>query len=697
MKASIKVKIMAGLLIPISLAVVVIFLMTAHDIQQQSTNMLGDAAAKELAHVDYSLSLFLDEAKRNTVMMSEDMRAHKVDSITTSFLSDIPPENNEAWPSDFIGQQLRIFYKTILKSHPAYVDAYIGTKNGAFVIGGDDLMPASYDPRKRPWYKAAVASADKAIISKAYTSTTGEAMISTGKAYSDGGPVLGVAAMDISLGEITNQIGSIKLGKDGYVLLFQDDGVVIAEPRNKDAGFKNAADLENPDYKRLFNMSSGITEAVFNDTDYMAIVYTSPELGWKFVGLIPQAEVMAPVYSTLSRIFITFSICMVVIAIFIWMFMDWIAVRPLKRVVEFLGFIDEGEYSERIDLKRNDEIGQIYSALNDMSATLENNIQEITLKTEDAEAKAMAAGEATAEAEQAKAKAETAKAEGMQQAAYQLESVVQEVSRVSELIAKQADEIRGGTDVQRERIQATATAMEEMNATVLEVARNASSASQQGQDAKDKALNGADVVNQSVDAINSIQQQASELKSNMGELDERAQDIGNIMGVITDIADQTNLLALNAAIEAARAGEAGRGFAVVADEVRKLAEKTMTATKEVGDSIEAMQRAADRNVSAMEKAVGDLGHATDLSNSSGSVLNEIVSVTEHSADQIQSIATAAEQQSAASEEINQSIDEINSIAMDTASSVSSTIEALGELQTQGEQLIGLVQELKSES
>ncbi len=134
---------------------------------------------------------------------------------------------------------------------------------------------------------------------------------------------------------------------------------------------------------------------------------------------------------------------------------------------------------------------------------------------------------------------------------------------------------------------------------------------------------------------------------------------------------------------------------MVADEVRKLAEKTMTATKEVGDSIEAIQSAADRNVSAMERAVGDLGHATELSNTSGSVLQEIVQGAEQSADQIQSIATAAEEQSAASEEINQSIDEINSIAMDTAKGVAETTDALQKLTDQAERLSQLVQELKS--
>ncbi len=695
MKISIKLKIIAGLLIPIICAVAVIFVITANKIRQNSMDMFVHATGRELTQVDNSLSLFMDEAKRNTAMMALDERAFRVDEITTNFMGADALPSNEAFPGDVVGAELRKLYQAILKSHKAYKDAYIGTRNGGFIIGGDDLMPAGYDPRKRPWYKTAVASPEKTIVSEAYVSTTGDPMVSTGRAIVDNGQIVGVAAMDLTLTSLTDRIKAIKLGKRGYIILMQGDGTVIANPDDEKTNFKNVDELENKEYQRLFKSSSDTLETRLNGKEYIAKIYTSPSLGWKFVGMVEVEEIMAPVYQTLWVVSLAFLVSLAFIAAFIWVFIDRVAVKPLQTVVDFLGDIGSGKYDGRVEHSRRDEIGVIFTELNDMSSVLEGNIREITAKTEEAESKARVAEQAMAEAEEARLEAESAKAEGMNHAALQLEAVVEEVNRVTEIIAQQANEIQNGTDVQRDRIQTTATAMEEMNATVLEVARNAGDAAAQGQDAKAKAMNGADVVNQSVQSINSIGQQASELKANMAELDEKAKDIGNIMSVITDIADQTNLLALNAAIEAARAGEAGRGFAVVADEVRKLAEKTMTATKEVGDSIDSIQAAADRNVSAMERAVTDLGQATELSSASGSVLQEIVHDTEVSADQIQSIATAAEQQSAASEEINQSIDEINRIAMDTARSVAETTEALDELSGQAELLAQLVQELKS--
>ncbi|MFZ5811801.1 MAG: methyl-accepting chemotaxis protein [Thermodesulfobacteriota bacterium] len=372
-------------------------------------------------------------------------------------------------------------------------------------------------------------------------------------------------------------------------------------------------------------------------------------------------------------------------------------VRPIREAAVAAQKIASGDLEVTLAVIGRDEAATLEDALNVMVGALRGNIRDIEAKTAEAQEKARQAEAAMREAEEASCRADRAKSEGMADAALRLEAVAASLTEATQAITGRADGIRSRTGHQRDRIQETATAMEEMNATVLEVARNAGQAAGEAEASRDKARKGQEVVDGSVTAMRSIQSQAQTLTANMLELGKMAEDIGRIMTVIQDIADQTNLLALNAAIEAARAGEAGRGFAVVADEVRKLAEKTMGATKEVGDSIQAIQNVARENVQGMERTASAITDASGLAGESGEVLREIVDTAQSSAGQIQSIAAAAEEQSAASEEINKAIDEINAIALDIAQTMEETVDSIHSLAAQANELREVISSLKQEA
>ncbi|MTJ92395.1 MAG: PAS domain-containing protein [Desulfovibrio sp.] len=281
------------------------------------------------------------------------------------------------------------------------------------------------------------------------------------------------------------------------------------------------------------------------------------------------------------------------------------------------------------------------------------------------------------------------------QIAQNANTIADRLSTATEELSTQVEQASRGADQQTQRVSETATAMEQMNVSVLEVARNAGGASDTTTDAKRKAEHGADVVNKVVLGINQLHDQALALKSGMASLGDQAQSIGQIMTVISDIADQTNLLALNAAIEAARAGEAGRGFAVVADEVRKLAEKTMQATREVGSAIQGIQSGTSQNIDKVNSTVNTIEQTTELAGTSGAALSEIVVLVDQAADQAHSIAAAAEEQSATSDEINRSIEQINTISAETSSAMAHSAAAVTELAKQAQELKKLIAQMVS--
>ncbi len=379
--------------------------------------------------------------------------------------------------------------------------------------------------------------------------------------------------------------------------------------------------------------------------------------------------------------------------ILLWFFAATLA-KPLRRAAGFAQHVAQGDFSQALEVDQKDEIGVLAGALKTMVANLQKMIAEAEEKSQEAAKEAEIARNATEEAERMRQEAAQAQRQGKLDAARRLETVVASVLTSSNTLSSQIKQAREGAERQSHHTGETASSMEEMNATVLEVARHASDASERSETAKQRAQEGAKVVHKVVEAINTVHQQTEHLKTNMNELGDQAQGIGQIIDVISDIADQTNLLALNAAIEAARAGEAGRGFAVVADEVRKLAEKTMAATTEVGNAIQSIQSGASTSIAGMERAVKAVDEANSLAEKSGTVLMEIVEIVESSADQVRSIATASEEQSAASDEITRAIGEINQISVQTSENMGESSDAVADMAGQIKSLQQLVRDLK---
>jgi len=366
--------------------------------------------------------------------------------------------------------------------------------------------------------------------------------------------------------------------------------------------------------------------------------------------------------------------------------------RPLTNIQDFAGSVAKGDLEAQPKGTFAAELLALKDSISSMVGKLREKMAEAVSKSREAEEQKKAA-----EAAMGEAQAQEARVSGlltkMSHVAGDSAEIARQVALASEALSAQVEEVNRGAEIQNQRTEETATSMEEMNATVLEVAKNSSNAAESAEAARQEAQKGSDIVAQSVAAIKKVYEQAHQLKTQMTALGKQADDISRILDVISDIADQTNLLALNAAIEAARAGEAGRGFAVVADEVRKLAEKTMNATKEVGDVIGSIQAGARENIKSVEAASMSIDQATELANQSGEALTHIVALVFNTSDQVRSIATAAEEQSAASEEINRAVDDIRRVTSETSDGMNHSAKAVSDLAELAQQLQKLIDEM----
>ena len=512
--------------------------------------------------------------------------------------------------------------------------------------------------------------------------------------------ISGVVAVDVSLANLSEQIASIRITQNTLPFIVESKSRrIIAYPADTAKLFEK---VESVPWGSAIQLPETDTVSVSNVTaNGVAYVAMSASLHNGFIIglLIPEKDLYALPEKTLWRgtvAVVAVLACLSIVLAASILFLSRKLTRPLTALVQGTARIANGELDTKISLDRKDELGVLADSMNTMVQFLQTKMLEATEQGALASEQAKRAQQATLQAEKAREQAERAKREGMLHAASKLETAVAIITDASRGMTGQVERSSRGAEEQAHRAGETATAMEQMNTTVLEVARNAGQAAQTSDNARQKAQEGEALVIEVVKGIGQVRSQALELKQDMGSLGRQAEDIGQIINVISDIADQTNLLALNAAIEAARAGDAGRGFAVVADEVRKLAEKTMTATKEVEDAVGGIQAGARKNMENVDGAAKTIEEATALAGKSGQALKEIVALVDRTSDQVRSIAAASEEQSAASEQINRSIEQVSAISSETSHSMGQAAQAVSEVAHQSNVLSELIMDMKQD-
>lgn len=511
----------------------------------------------------------------------------------------------------------------VLTAAGNFKKVYTGYEDGTVIFSDDWKAPADYDPRKRPWYTQTKADPKTGLTEPYIASSSGKLTLSFMSPLTANGTLNGVVSSDIALDEIIQKVLHIKLGNTGYAFVVDKSGKILIHPNQEYALKKNLADL-SPELKGVSEKFSASKTTLIryqlDGTERVMSYAEIPSTGWYLCVTVDKSEVFAPVSKQLTALAIIGLLFLgagvTVVTLFIMKLL-----RPLTELCERVSDIAEGDgdLTRKIDLgDRRDEIGVLALKLNHFV----ENIRQIVLQIADASAKL--AGD-------------------------------------SERLSSIASTISTGTEEVASQTTAVATAGEEMSATASDIANNCLSVAENAKLAAGTTHKGFDVVSSTLDGIRrrgEVTQQTARAISSLGE---RSEQIGAIVSTIEDIADQTNLLALNAAIEAARAGEQGRGFAVVADEVRALAERTTKATKEIGEMIRAIQQetkvamtAMDEGVIASEKGIEE---AARIESSLKSILDQVEAVTA----QVNQIATAAEEQTAVTNEITGNIHRVTSV------------------------------------
>ncbi|WP_404835613.1 methyl-accepting chemotaxis protein [Aeromonas media] len=523
---------------------------------------------------------------------------------------------------------------------------YFGSAQGAMTRHDPSLNTANYDPRVRPWYQGA-SKAGKLIVTPPYVSVTMQQMVVTlAEPVSHQGQVIGVAGADLSLDALIDEVLAMKVQGEGYAMLLDSSGLIVGHPQ-KELALKQVAELA-PGLTGAtldgWSRDGELHVATIAGREVLLSVQGVPGTDWLLAMVMYKDVLEAPFASLLWQLVgLTLVLLLVFSALLIAMFNYLFA--DLGRVSKALADIahGEGDLTVQIAAHSKDEVGLLAQNFNLFVARLHgivSRLRDVTVELA-AQSRTQAAG---AEAR-------------------------------SQRVREQQDEI-----------VMVATAVTEMASATQEIAGNAEFAATTSGDAVRLAVAGQSQVGQSQRSISGLAGEVADASQTIHELDGHAQKISGILATISGIAEQTNLLALNAAIEAARAGEQGRGFAVVADEVRVLSRRTHDSTAEIQQMIEALQQTTRRAVGGMETSrqlAGTSVEDAEAANQSLARINEAIGAISDMATQI---AAAAEEQTSVTGEISRNTENIRHVSQTLAAQAKEEAAQAAELKSLTERL-----------
>jgi len=612
-------KLIATLTLTVILPILAIASLSISKTISSSSENFIQGTQNEIRQVDKGFQLFLQQVKNNALFLANNAMVKAAPAHTQNYLG----QERMIDPSKGSKQEAAIFdlYTEFGLSHDELLYVYMGLSSGGFIQYPAEKL-GGYDPRQRPWYKLATANPGKAMLTSAYQGVTGGPMVSVAAAIKNNqGQVIGAQSLDVTLSTLTDILNQVKLGESGYLLLIDETGTILADPNNPKNNFKQLKQLSSPLFEILRQTQGNIsfsTEHMGTEVD--VTTYSSQVLGWRFVGIINTNEIMQPAYKMSGTIVL---IALLMVAIFVGMGV-WLAnkiILPINTVAEGLKDIaqGQGDLTKRLEVVGNDEISQLARWFNQFLDSIHNLVLEIKTR-------AITLGETASESN-----------------------------------TKIAD-IKTSSHQQENAIDNSATSIQQLAAKAEQISTDCNSSMQSVQDTETSAHAGNSTIASTVEQVNNLSASLGESATAIQLLEQESDNITQILSVIRGIAEQTNLLALNAAIEAARAGEQGRGFAVVADEVRTLAQRSRESTEEIdgvlNNLLEQTRIVSTKMTSSVDISTQAISQTQEARQSFDEISGSVESIKQKTAQ----IASAATEQFRTAENINTNISGISQSA-----------------------------------
>ncbi|GAC1029661.1 methyl-accepting chemotaxis protein [Pseudomonas sp. No.21] len=525
--------------------------------------------------------------------------------------------------------------------------SYFGGEDGLMFSVPAGNRPADYDPRQRGWYKAASAAQGTILTEPYIAASSGKLVITIATPVRVDGRFVGVAGADMDLESITRLINSLNFKGNGHAFLVSAQGKVLLHPQNQYI-LKNLSDLYPGATPAI---RPGVSEIeVDGRTQFISFtpIEGVPSTDW-YIALVLDQDAAFSMLGEFRTSAIIATLIAVVVTFFLLGMLIRVLMQPLRVMGRAMGDIAEGEgdLTRRLEVHSQDEFGELAQAFNRFVSRIHASIREVS-------------------------------------------SATIQVNEVAKLVVNASNSSMHNSDEQAQRTNSVAAAINQLGAAAQEIARNAADASHQASDARELAEEGKQVVGKTLTAMHELSTKISASSTQIETLAGKTVDIGQILDVIKGISEQTNLLALNAAIEAARAGEAGRGFAVVADEVRNLAHRTQVSAQEIHQMIEELQVGSREAVGTMTQSQRYSQQSVEIANLAGERLSSVTQRIGEIDGMNQSVATATEEQTSVVEALNMDITEINTLNQEGVENLQATLRACADLEQQAERLKHLV-------